>query len=68
MKKTSTNTWFHDGWDIEYWGDGYRLTRREPVNGKTVTTTAASLAKARVIISNAELEIKCLGRLPKHRK
>lgn len=68
MKKTSDNTWFHKGWDIEYWGNGYRLTRRESVNGETIVKTAGSLEKAKCIIDNAELEIKTIGHVVVRRK
>ena len=68
MKKTSANTYFYKGWDIDSFGTGYRMTRRITVNGVTVTKTAGSLAKARVIIDNAELEIKTLGHVVVRRK
>ena len=68
MKKTSDNTWFHKGWYIEYCGNGYRLTRRESVNGETIVKTAGSLEKAKCIIDNAELEIKTLGHVVVRRK
>lgn len=68
MKKTSGNTWFHKGWDIDFFGDGYRMTRRESVNGETIKKTAGSLAKAKVIIDNAEFEIKTIGHVVVRRK
>lgn len=68
MKKTSANTWFHKGWDIDFFGNGYRMARRENVNGETIVKTAGSLAKARCIIDNAELEIKALGHVVVRRK
>lgn len=63
MRKTSENTWTHKKWDIEFFGNGYRMTRREKVGGKTETMTAASLAKAAVLIDRAESEIKTVGHI-----
>lgn len=68
MKKTSQNTWFHKGWDIDFFGDGYRMTRREKVDGKTETLTAGSLAKATMLIDRAESEIKLVGHIVRGRK
>lgn len=68
MKKTSSNTWFHKGWDIDFFGDGYRMTRREQVNGKTEILTAGSLAKAAMLIDRAESEIKLVGHIVRGRK
>lgn len=68
MKKTSANTYSHKCWDIDYFGDGYRMTRREQVEGKTQTMTAGSLEKARILIDRAELDIKCVGHIVRGRK
>lgn len=68
MKKTSDNTWTHKGWYIEYWGNGYRLTRIESVEGVIIVKTARSLDNARCVIDNAELEIKTLGHVVVRRK
>ena len=68
MKKTSETTWTYKGWDVEYFGNGYRMTRRENVNGETVTKTAASLKKAEVIIENVEQDVRLLGRVIPRRK
>ena len=66
--KTKDYTWRHKGWDISRFGDGYRMVRRENVNGKTIALTAGSLKRAEVIIENKELEIKTLGRIVDSRK
>ena len=63
MKKTSDSTWFHKGWDIDYFGDGYRMTRRGKVNGKYQTLTAGSLAKASMLIDRAESDIRLVGHI-----
>ena len=63
MNKTATGDWQHKGWDITYRGNGYVMTRREPVNGKTVTKRVKSLKHAEIVIENAELKIK-LDRTP----
>ena len=68
MKKTSSNTWTHNGWDIEYFGNGYRKIRRYGLNGKYETLTAGSLAKAAMLIDRAELDIKCVGHIIRGRK
>ena len=68
MKKTSPATWTHNGWDIEYWGNGYRMTRRESVNGKVETMTATSLTRAAMLIDRAESEIKAVGHIVRGRK
>ena len=68
MKKTSSNTWSHKGWSIDYFGDGYRMTRRESLNGKTETMTAGSLAKAAMLIDRAESDIKSVGHIIRGRK
>ena len=65
MTKTSANTWRHKGWGIDFFGTGYMMTRLKKVDGVTITRTADSLYRAKVIIDNAELEIKALGRLAK---
>ena len=68
MTKTSGNTWKHNGWDIDFFGDWYRMTRREKVDGKTETFTAGSLAKAAMLIDRAESEIKMVGHIVRGRK
>ena len=68
MTKTSVNTWKHKGWDIDFFGDGYRMTRREKVDGKFETLTAGSLAKAAMLIDRAESEIKMVGHIVRGRK
>lgn len=57
MTKTSANTWKHKGWNIEYYGNGYRLTRIKVVNGKFITKTAKTLKQAAIIINNTEADI-----------
>ena len=68
MTKTSGNTWKHKGWDVDYFGTGYRMTRREKVDGRTETLTAGSLAKAAMLIDRAEFEIKHVGHIIRGRK
>lgn len=68
MTKTSANTWKHKGWDIDFFGDGYRMTRREKVDGKFPTLTAGSLAKAAMLIDRAESEIRLVGHIVRGRK
>ena len=68
MKRTSDNTWAHNGWDVEYWGDGYRLNRRQALNGKFETMTAKSLDQAKMLIDRAESEIKMVGHIVRGRK
>ena len=68
MTKTSANTWKHNGWDIDFFGDGYRMTRREKVDEKYPTLTAGSLAKAAMLIDRAELDIKLVGHIVHGRK
>lgn len=68
MTKTSSNTWKHKGWDVDFFGDGYRMTRRLPVDGKVQTLTAGSLAKAAMLIDRAESEIKVVGHIVRGRK
>ncbi len=48
----------YKGWGIEFFGNGYRLTRLKPVDGAIITKTAATLACAKTIITNAEDEIQ----------
>lgn len=48
----------YKGWGIEYFGTGYRMTRLKPLNGKTITKTADTLKRAKIIITNTEDEIK----------
>lgn len=57
MTKTSENTWIHKGWGIEYYGNGYRLTRIKPVNGKFIHKTSKTLKQAAIIINNEEADI-----------
>ena len=68
MTKTSANTWKHKGWDIDFFGDGYRMTRREKVNGIIQTLTAGSLAKAAMLIDRAETDIRIVGHIVRGRK
>lgn len=68
MTKKSSNTWQHKGWDIDFFGNGYRMTRRVPVDGKIQTLTAGSLAKAAMLIDRAELDIRLVGHIVSGRK
>ena len=68
MKRTSDNTWEHNGWTIEYWCDGYRLSRIQMLDGKWETMTAKSQAQARMLIDRAESEIKMVGHIIRGRK
>ena len=68
MKRLSDNTWEYHGWHIEYWGDGYRLSRIQMLNGKWETMTAKSQAQARMLIDRAESEIKMVGHIIRGRK
>lgn len=65
MTKTSANTWKHKGWDISFFGNGYRLTRIAPVKGKFFSTTAASLSQAKIVIDRYESTIKIVGEVYK---
>ena len=68
VTRTTASTWVHKGWDIDYFGNGYRMTRREKVDGKTETLTAGSLAKAAMLIDRAESDIKSVGHIVRGRK
>ena len=68
MKRLSDNTWEYHGWHIEYWGDGYRLSRIKALDGKWETMTAKSQAQARMLIDRAESEIKMVGHIVRGRK
>lgn len=68
MTRTSTNTWTHKGWGIEYFGTGYKMTRLTMVNEEFPTMTAPSIAKARMLIDRAEMEIKAVGHIVKGRR
>ena len=68
MKRLSDNTWEYHGWHIEYWGDGYRLSRIKALDGKWETMTAKSQAQARMLIDRAESEIKMLGHIVRVRR
>ena len=68
MKRTSDNTWEYNGWTIEYWGNGYRLSRIQKLDGKWETMTAKSQAQAKMLIDRAEFEIKHVGHIIRGRK
>lgn len=68
MKRTSDTTWAHNGWDVEYWGNGYRATRRNALDGKFETLTASSLAKAAILIDQTESVIKMVDHIVRGRK
>ena len=68
MTKTSGNTWTHNGWGVEYFGTGYKLTRLTMLDGVFPTMTAKSLAHARMLIERAEADIKAVGHIVKGRK
>lgn len=58
MTKTDCGTWKHKGWDIAYFGNWYRMTRLNRVNGKIIAKTASNLKQAATIIDNEEAKIK----------
>ena len=68
MVKIMDGVYKYKGWYIDRFGDGYRLTRKELINGLVIVKTAGSLEKAKCIIGNAELEIKTLGHVVVRKK
>ena len=47
----------YKGWNIEYTGNGYALTRIEKVDGKTIEKRAMTQEHAKTVITNAETMI-----------
>lgn len=47
----------YKGWNIEFTGHGYELTRIAPVNGEKVTKRAKTQEQAKTVITNEESRI-----------
>lgn len=47
----------YKGWNIEYLGHGYQMTRIEAVEGKTIIKRAKTQAHAKTVITNEESRI-----------
>ena len=47
----------YKGWNVEFTGHGYELTRIAPVNGKKIKKRAKTQAQAKTVITNEESRI-----------